>query len=340
VERAARCDISEKDVVVDYTGGTKVMSTALLLTTVGRAYRFNYVGGDSRSKNGLGALQDGHEKMYADLNPWSVFAEEERRQIVTLFNARHYTAFLQILDICKQLPAQIDAFFQSIRQLANGFLFWEKFLHGEALDCLKKGSEQLDFYIKHYPDGNCALLREELQSHIDYLADLLTKTNGMQIYRPILIKELVNNARRRMMEEFRVIIADTLALFLFNLKILQKDDFYEEKPDEDADEVVGKRGAKADVSRDPIGWISGNEAYSVSFDIPEQRMEDTPISPRPLGKYPVKLQPEAFQLVIEAFERKLTTEFYYPPAERTLTYWGAFIHQAGHCRKVIQGEAK
>ncbi|HOU51741.1 MAG: TIGR02710 family CRISPR-associated protein [Smithella sp.] len=199
IDRAARREIPEQDIIVDYTGGTKVMSAALLLATAGHAFGFNYVGGDERSKDGLGVVQNGHEQMYEDMNPWAAFAEEERRQIVTLFNARRYTAVIQILDLCKrQLPAQIGAFFQFVRPLANGFLFWEQFRHKEALDCLKKGATLADDYLKHYADEHYTRLREELQNHINYLADLLTKTNGMQISNMILIKELINNARRRM----------------------------------------------------------------------------------------------------------------------------------------------
>ena len=144
-----------------------------------------------------------------------------------------------------------------------------------------------------------------------------------------------------LMEEFRTIIADTLTLSLFNLKILQKNDFYEETPEECPEEPTdATRAVSADVSRDPIGWISGSEADSVVFDIPEQHMNDTQAAQRPAGKYPVKLQPDAFKRVIEAFEKKLTTEFYYPPAERTLTYADALIYQAGRYRKVIEGEAE
>ncbi|HPI52632.1 MAG TPA: CRISPR-associated endonuclease Cas1 [Smithellaceae bacterium] len=142
-----------------------------------------------------------------------------------------------------------------------------------------------------------------------------------------------------LMEEFRTIIADTLTLSLFNLKILQKDDFYEEQPKEDV-QAVDVQGARImpDVSADPIGRISFNAEDSASFDIPEQRMEDS-VEARRAGKYPVRLQPDAFKRVIEAFERKLTTEFYYPLAEKTLTYADALIYQAGHYRKVIEGEA-
>ena len=143
-----------------------------------------------------------------------------------------------------------------------------------------------------------------------------------------------------LMEEFRTIIADTLTLSLFNLKILQRDDFYEERPDEQEDEADAVPENPADVSKDPIGWISGNAAEADGFDIPEQRMDENLTVPRPAGKYPVKLHPEAFKRVLDAFEKKLTTEFHYPPAERTLTYADAIIYQAGHYRKVIEGEAQ
>jgi CRISP-associated protein Cas1 len=143
-----------------------------------------------------------------------------------------------------------------------------------------------------------------------------------------------------LMEEFRTIIADTLTLSLFNLKILQKDDFFEEQPREEPS-AAGMAGMQVlpDVSADPIGRILFNAEDSMSFDIPEQRMDEN-IEARTAGKYPVRLQPEAFKRVIEAFEKKLTTEFYYPPAERSLTYADALIYQAGHYRKVIEGEAK
>ena len=57
------------------------------------------------------------------------------------------------------------------------------------------------------------------------------------------------------------------------------------------------------------------------------------------GKYPVKLQPNAFKRVIAAFQKKLTAEFYYPPAEKKMTYGDVIIFQAAHYRKVIEGTA-
>ena len=141
-----------------------------------------------------------------------------------------------------------------------------------------------------------------------------------------------------LMEEFRTIITDTLTLSLFNLKIFQKNDFHVEVPVEaTASTAVG--GDPPDITSDPIGLISMIDEGPGSFDLPEQRIEETsaPVI-QPTGKYPVRLSPEAFKRVIDAFEKKLTTTFFYPPAERQITYGDALIFQARHYRKVIEGE--
>ena len=143
-----------------------------------------------------------------------------------------------------------------------------------------------------------------------------------------------------LMEEFRTIIADTLTLSLFNLKILQTEDFQREEltktsPDDSGAELV------KNITSDPIGLISVNDGETEQFDIPEQRMTETPAQPAHVtGKYPVKLLPEAFKRVIDAFEKKLTTAFFHSLANRHLTYGDAIIFQAGSYRKVIEGEAE
>lgn len=144
-----------------------------------------------------------------------------------------------------------------------------------------------------------------------------------------------------LMEEFRTIIADTLALSLFNLKILKRDDFYFEEPTREEEFSRDTGEEIADVTRDPIGLIANGQGDSDLLDIPDQRMTDeVPINDLPTGKYPVKLRDAAFKRVIEAFEQKLTTSFHYPPAERQLTYGEALFFQANHCRRVIEGETE
>lgn len=140
-----------------------------------------------------------------------------------------------------------------------------------------------------------------------------------------------------LMEEFRTIIADTLALSLFNLKILQKDDFYTAVP---AEAVESGDAPTPDVSTDPIGLISIDDVAAGNFDLPEQRIDETAASAGQVtGKYPVVLRSDAFKRVIDAFEKKLTTSFFYPPAQRHLTYGDVMFYQAAHFRKVLEGEA-
>lgn len=143
-----------------------------------------------------------------------------------------------------------------------------------------------------------------------------------------------------LMEEFRTIIADSLTLSLFNLKILKREDFYVEKPDNSEEFHQTQEDRIVDVTQDPIGRISGTADDAECFDLPDQRMEEEGVQQAArTEKYPVKLHGEAFQRVIEALEKKLTTSFFYPPAERQLTYADALIFQAAHYRKVIEGEA-
>lgn len=140
-----------------------------------------------------------------------------------------------------------------------------------------------------------------------------------------------------LMEEFRTIIADTLVLSLFNLNMLQNDDFVRIAP---LPQKMADDSPKPDVSLDPMGGISGPEPGAKCFDMPEQSMENDQAMSPPTGKQPVKLTPPAFKAVIESFEKKLTTRFHHPQAEREISYNEAMTVQAGLYRKVIEGEAE
>ncbi len=144
-----------------------------------------------------------------------------------------------------------------------------------------------------------------------------------------------------LMEEFRVIVVDTLTLSLFNLKILQKDDFIIERPSNKT-AVRHEKTNDPDVTADRYGLLA-NPDCTETFDLPPQRMADSPEEEemeKQAGKLPVKLKPKAFARVIENFERKLTTEFHYLPEDRKITLNDALISQAGMYRKLVEGAIK
>jgi len=141
-----------------------------------------------------------------------------------------------------------------------------------------------------------------------------------------------------LMEEFRSIIADTLTLSIFNLGILKENDFQAVAPAEPKEPAVKQEGM-ADVAADPIGWISTPDISSEIFDLPEQAVEASAVCAEAgEGKLPIVLVPDAMGKVIDAFERKLETKFFYGPGQREITYAQALIEQALQYRKVVDGE--
>jgi CRISPR-associated protein (TIGR02710 family) len=203
VDRAGKTGASPKDVVVDYTGGTKVMTAALILAAIGHPYRFNYVGGEKRNKNGLGTVLDGHERMFPEMNPWSIFAEEERRQVVTLFNRRRFSAVLEIIHTCtsRELPEEICGYFDFVRLLSEGLMFWDQFNHEVAVRKINEALIALTAYLKSRSDPDLEAFADEIRGHRDYLSLLLQETDRLKRLHSILIDDLLNNARRRMADK-------------------------------------------------------------------------------------------------------------------------------------------
>jgi CRISPR-associated protein (TIGR02710 family) len=195
--------MASDDVLVDYTGGTKVMTSALILASLGHSFRYNYVGGDLRDKNGLGPVINGHEKMFVEMSPWSMFAEEERRQVVTLFNQRRFSAAIGVIDLAldRDLPVRIKRYFKFIRPLAAGFMKWDQFEHKDALSRIKKGLDQLTEYLDEYPDESLCQFKDNVQNCINFLEKLLCETKNLQKPHWVLIDDLMNNARRKIEDQ-------------------------------------------------------------------------------------------------------------------------------------------
>lgn len=140
-----------------------------------------------------------------------------------------------------------------------------------------------------------------------------------------------------LVEEFRPMTADTLALSLFNLGILKKGDFVSQ----DMTSHTAEPKAEADldaVCTDPLGRIDFAPEKDVS-DLPgaQTSVQGSEELDRP-GKPAVRLAPAAFARVVEAFERKLSAEFYHPLADEQMSYQEALVFQARQFRRLLEGE--
>ena len=139
-----------------------------------------------------------------------------------------------------------------------------------------------------------------------------------------------------LIEEFRSIVVETCTMSLFNLKMLDGASFYYETQGEETPTAPDKPSVKSDS----IGYIFENPDDTF-FDSDEQKIEENGQSERePSGKRPCRLRPEALQVVLEAFEDKMTTEFRYPPTNDRVTYAEALFLQARHFREVLAGTCR
>jgi len=108
-----------------------------------------------------------------------------------------------------------------------------------------------------------------------------------------------------LMEEFRTPIVDTTTVALFNLGILNPEDF-EEK-------IFSKK----------------DEEYPLEEDSENVAIEE---------KKGVLLTKEGIKKVISHFEKKLDTEIFYQPLGQTITYKRVIREQANHFHRVVNSE--
>ena len=112
-------------VVVDYTGGTKTMTAALALATVGHGFSFSYVGGHERTKDGLGIVVTGTEVVETGVSPWQIFAVEEKKRISLFVSSFQYEAAIstmqETMDTLQEGEREI---WTGILETLRGYLAW------------------------------------------------------------------------------------------------------------------------------------------------------------------------------------------------------------------------
>jgi len=158
------------------------------------------------------------------------------------------------------------------------------------------------------PQDNVNAVLSFLYTLIFYRVDAALEGAGLDPYVGYLHK--LNYGKQALafdfVEEFRVPLADTLTVSMFNLGILSEGNF---------DDVVF--GEESDYPR------------------PEESGEIDDFMPKKRG---VLLTKEGLRKVITQFEKKLDTPFFYPPLDNRITYKKIFFEQVKHFRRVLNGE--
>ncbi len=167
--------IPPDQVVVDYIGGTKAMTAALALATIGRGYLFSYVGGIERDKDGLGVVLTGAEVVRSGIDPWHLFAVEEKRQFALYFNAYQFQAALSIMRKALQrdiLRGEDRKLFEGLLEATEGYLEWDRFNHREAMDKLSKGKRSLKAFCEIKGDPKVRAFTEAISQNLEFLEKL------------------------------------------------------------------------------------------------------------------------------------------------------------------------
>jgi CRISPR-associated protein (TIGR02710 family) len=187
-------EIDPEDVCVDFTGGTKTMSVALALATVDESCCYSYVGGDERSKGGVGVVVNGKERMWFVENPWDQIALIEKREASILFNKARYASAADILEKCiARVSGEQKPFLKALREMVRGYDLWDRFRHKEAKDRLYKSCDVLSAFSHGSERREVKTLVERLYENIAFLEKLLSSNRPSTLY----FHDLLANARRR-----------------------------------------------------------------------------------------------------------------------------------------------
>lgn len=169
-ELMEKWEVDPKDVCVDYTGGTKTMSVALALATIDRSCCYSYVGGDERSKGGVGVVVDGKEKMWFLDNPWDQIALAEKKETSILFNKARYASAADVLEKCiVRVSKEQKAFFKALHEMVIGYDLWDRFKHKDAEIRLYRCKDQIATFAFGSQKKEILSLVDKLEENITFL---------------------------------------------------------------------------------------------------------------------------------------------------------------------------
>lgn len=191
-ELMEKWEIKLEEVCVDYTGGTKTMSAALVLATIESSCCYSYVGGDERSKEGVGIVLDGREKRWFLDNPWDEIAAAEKKEVSILFNKARYASAAEVLDRCiPKVSKEQQPALKALKDMVRGYDFWDRFKHQEARTHLYKCREVL--MAMGVENKGFKTLAIQIEGNIQFLQKLLAGARPSKYY----FLDLLANARRR-----------------------------------------------------------------------------------------------------------------------------------------------
>lgn len=184
-------------VVVDFTGGTKVMSAALALVARRWKCTFAYVGGQERNKNGVGVVVSGREIQISQSNPWDDLGYQAVEDAVTVFNHGEYAAAGDLLDIAAKNAGkpEVKRELATLKAVVDAYAAWDRFDHKTAVQRFGDALRYRNDLAAIFPHESHSLIAH-LEQHRERVAQLADQEEPTAEW----VEDLLQNARRRAAE--------------------------------------------------------------------------------------------------------------------------------------------
>lgn len=183
---------------VEYTGGTKPMSVAAVLSTIDSSSRYYYVGATDpkgRDRDGIGVVLDGRESTWYQINPWEALSINLRREIAFLFNLGRFSDAQERAErLAHLVPPDMQPIYHALAQLIEGYAQWDRFAYVQAQQIIGKAMRILQPYAAGREDF-IRLSLVEIDKNLSFLGALNQKNSEES--RRLDVLDLLANADRR-----------------------------------------------------------------------------------------------------------------------------------------------
>jgi len=188
---------------VDCTGGTKVMSSAVVWASSLFPCEIIYVGTQgTRNKGGIGVVRTGQENIVQRKNPWNRIGYLEARSALKAFNNGQYGV---AADALFKLAEKITDYetrrlFDCLANVFRGYHSWDIFNHKEARQRLGKWLEKLQQVADEPEVDKQEVVIPGLKEFIGKAQEQLTLLGDITVKEKqgrFLICDLLANAHRR-----------------------------------------------------------------------------------------------------------------------------------------------
>lgn len=182
-------------VVVDFTGGTKCMSAAICIQASRWTCEFSYVGGSERSKDGVGVVVSGMEKIVHQANPWNSLGHQAVEEYVVLFDQHDFQAAARVAGRMKQRVSRPDRKNElaCLENLAKALQAWDLFDHKKCKSLLNHVNNSANNLraVLGKKTGDCILAGvAKLAAHLEQLIQAQPPSHYH-------VFDLLANAKRR-----------------------------------------------------------------------------------------------------------------------------------------------